>query len=139
MRFVSIHNETRSVQIAARAGMADSYWLRLRGLLGRPPLTHGEGLLITPCRAVHMLGMKYAIDVAFLDRDGRVVGVNPALQPGARSSWYRGARQALELPSGTLERSGTAVGDRLSITAIASESVSIADSQPSLKHATPHG
>lgn len=64
-----------------------------------------------------MKGMKYAIDVAFLDRDGRVVAVNPELQPGGRSGWHRRARHALELPAGILRETGTRVGDSLSIDA----------------------
>lgn len=115
MRYAKIRNETRDQEIATECGLADNFWLRLRGLLGRPPLTAGEALLITPCRAVHMFGMKYAIDVAFLDRGGRVVAIEPELQPGAKSGWYASARHALELPAGTLAGSGTEVGDLLSI------------------------
>ena len=115
MRQVRVENVTRRVRVADRVGVADTFFLRLRGLLGRPALVPGEGLLITPCQAVHMLGMKYAIDVAFLDREGRVVAVSPELQPGSRSGWHRKARHALELPAGVLRETGTTVGDALEI------------------------
>ncbi len=111
MRHVTVRNETRRVGLGSRVGVADNYWLRLRGLLGRPPLQPGEGLLITPCRAVHMMGMKYPIDVAFLDPDHRVVGVVDSLAPGRKSGWFRSARHALELPAGTLKATGTCEGD----------------------------
>jgi uncharacterized protein len=94
-----------------RIEVADRWWLRLRGLLGRPVLPAGEGLLLVPCSAVHMLGMRIPLDVAFLDPDGAVVAVYHALAPGARTSWHRAAARALELPAGTLQASGTGVGD----------------------------
>ena len=96
-----------------RIGVADRWWLRLRGLLGRPGLHQGEGLLLDPCRAVHMLGMQFPIDVAFLDRSGAVVAAYHALAPGGRTGWHRTATTALELPAGTLQASGTGVGDTI--------------------------
>jgi uncharacterized membrane protein (UPF0127 family) len=103
-----------------RIGVADRWWLRLRGLLGRPGLARGEGLLLDPCRAVHMLGMRFPLDVAFLDASGAVVAVYHALAPGARTSWHRAAAAALELPAGTLQASETGVGDMIVCTPEAS-------------------
>ena len=95
--------------------VADTWWGRLRGLLGRPPLKAGEGLLIVPCRGVHMFGMRYPIDVAFLDRAGRVVALCHRLPPGGRSPYVRAARSALELPAGTLAAAGITEGDMLTL------------------------
>ena len=58
-----------------------------------------------------MFGMRFALDVAFVARDGRVVALYPELPPGGRSRWHREAHAALELPAGTLARTGTRVGD----------------------------
>jgi uncharacterized membrane protein (UPF0127 family) len=93
--------------------VADRTWSRLRGLLGRPPLEEGEGLLIVPSRGVHMYGMKYALDVLLIDRERRVVATYPELEPGKRTPLLRQARYALELPAGTIEESGTMEGDAL--------------------------
>jgi uncharacterized protein len=60
-----------------------------------------------------MLGMRYAIDVALLDAERRVVSVHPGLRPGWHVAATRGARYALELPAGTLATTGTIRGDRL--------------------------
>src|SRR5688500_17609725 len=120
MKYVAVRNLTREKAVAERAVAADTFWLRLRGLHGRPPLEPGEGLLLTPCKAVHMLAMRYPIDVAFLDADGHVVGLNRALAPGSRSNWHRNARSALELPAGTLDETGTEAGDKMVITTPAS-------------------
>jgi uncharacterized membrane protein (UPF0127 family) len=111
MRLVEARNRARGTVLGARVQVADRWWLRLRGLLGRSGLAAGEGLLIEPCRAVHMSGMKFPIDVAFLARDGAVVALYPGLAPGARTAWHRGARRALELPAGTLAATGTREGD----------------------------
>jgi uncharacterized membrane protein (UPF0127 family) len=60
-----------------------------------------------------MYGMRFPLDVAFLDRKGAVVAIYPSLAPGFRTRWHRDAAQALELPAGALMESGTSVGDVL--------------------------
>ena len=100
-------NSVRGTVLGTRIGLADGWWTRLKGLLGRDRLEPGEGLLLRPCRAVHMLGMRMSLDIAFLDPDGRVVALYPELRPGGRTQWHGRAREALELPAGTLAASGT--------------------------------
>ncbi len=114
MRTVAVTNATRGRAIAERAGLADNVWTRLRGLIGRGRLEPGEGLVLKPCRAVHMYGMTYPIDVAFLDPDGAVVALYRELAPGARTRWHGSARAAVELPAGRLAETGTEVGDVIS-------------------------
>lgn len=113
MNHVGFTNVTRGRVLGTWISVADRWWQRLRGLLGRSPLSTGAGLLLQPCRAVHMFGMRYAVDVAFLDRRGSVVAVYHRLAPGQRSRWHKGAAYALELPAGTLAMTGTREGDRL--------------------------
>jgi uncharacterized membrane protein (UPF0127 family) len=60
-----------------------------------------------------MFGMRYPLDIAFLDSRGAVVASYPALRPGSRTRWHRRAVHALELPAGTLASSDTRVGDVL--------------------------
>ncbi len=111
MKYVRAVNAARGRVLGANIGVADRWWLRLRGLSGRADLAPGEGLLLRPCRAVHMTGMKFPLDVAFLDAGNRVVARYERLSPGARTRWHRGALAALELPAGTLEETGTMEGD----------------------------
>jgi uncharacterized protein len=111
VRYVRAVNRTRDCVLGERVGMADRWWLRARGLLGRRTLEAGEGLLLRPCRAVHMLGMAFPLDVAFLDPGGAVVALYHDLRPGARTRWHRQALDALELPAGRLTASGTVEGD----------------------------
>ena len=116
MKFVRITNPTRGTELGTHIRLAEWWWQRLRGLLGRPPLQPGEGLLLTPCRAIHMAGMKYPLDVAFLDRKCAVVALYFGIAPGKRTRWHASAHSALELPSGILETTGTQVGDTLRCT-----------------------
>jgi uncharacterized membrane protein (UPF0127 family) len=117
---IAIHNQDRDRTLGGRIRVADSWWTRARGLLGRT-LADGEGLLIRPCRAVHMFGMGYPIDVAFLDAESQVVATYAELRPGRMTRIHRSAEAALELPAGQLARTGTRVGDRLTIVSTLTE------------------
>src|SRR5690606_831737 len=79
-----------------RAGGA---WQRLRGLLGGPRLAPGQALWLDPCRAIHTAGMRYAIDVAFVDGRGRVVRIIHGLRPWRWACCWR-ARSVVEMAAG---------------------------------------
>jgi uncharacterized protein len=74
--------------------------------------------VLRPCRAVHMAWMSYPLDIAFLDDRGEVVATYQALAPGARTRWHSNAVDALELPVGTLARTGTVNGDTIVYTEV---------------------
>ncbi len=93
--------------------VADGYWTRLRGYLGRSEPSAGEGILLQPCRSVHMVGIRFALDIAFLDGDDRVVAAYSDVPPGWTTRSASDASSALELPAGTLVRTGTRPGDAL--------------------------
>jgi len=113
MKSVQIVNRTRDSVLGTRVGLADSWWQRVRGFLRRPQPKHGEGLLLSPCRAVHMVGMAYSLDILFLDRHGQVVAQYPDLKPGRSTAWHARAKYALELPQGTIMASKTQQGDHV--------------------------
>ncbi len=98
--------------IVPEARCTTNAWERLRGLLGRPALCSGQGLLIDPCPSVHTIGMSYALDLAFLDRQWRVLGTVRGLPP-LRFAGRADARATLELPPGALDAAGIAAGDVL--------------------------
>lgn len=104
---------TRGILLAEHVEVADSFWRRFQGLLGRDELPAGEGLLITHCSSVHTLGMAFPIDVLHLDGAGRVQAIVPAMQPWRLGPWVGGCAAVLELPAGA--SAVTRVGDRLDV------------------------
>jgi uncharacterized protein len=113
VKYLRAANPARGSILGTRIGLADRWWLRFRGLMGREALPAGEGLILRPCRAVHMRGMAFPLDVVFLDRSGAIVAAYHSIPPGARTRWHKAARDALELPAGTLTASRTALGDTI--------------------------
>ena len=111
MTRLEIRNETKRERLGTKVLWANRMLSRMRGFLMRPAPAEGEGLLLSPCNGVHMYGMKFPLDVLFISREGHVVSSFPNLEPGQRTPIQRGARHALELPVGTIRRSGTEVGD----------------------------
>jgi hypothetical protein len=107
----SLHGEGGR-RLLPRVWRASSAWERLRGLLGRAPLKADEALLIEPCSSVHTFGMRYPIDLAYLDRDGRVLRIVPRVRP-LRLSARPGARATLEMAPGAAEAIGLRAGQRL--------------------------
>jgi len=100
--------------------LADGFFKRLRGLLGRPGLDRGHGMLIRPSWSVHTAFMRFAIDVLFLDRELRVIAIERRLRPW-RAAAQRGAYSALELAAGEAERLKIEIGDRLAWGALGAE------------------
>jgi uncharacterized membrane protein (UPF0127 family) len=92
--------------------VADSPFLRMRGLLGRRELGADEGVLLRPAGSIHTFFMRFAIDAIFLDREGRVLRIADAVGPWHAAA-ARGARAVLELRAGEAARRGVAVGDVL--------------------------
>ena len=114
-----VHNLTRDAALADRADVADSFWRRLRGLLGRDGLEEGGGLVISPCTSVHMLGMRFPLDVLHLDRSGTVLRAIAGLRPGQFGPMVWRSHVAVELPAGTIAATGTVAGDRVALERVA--------------------
>jgi protein-S-isoprenylcysteine O-methyltransferase Ste14/uncharacterized membrane protein (UPF0127 family) len=113
-----MHRATAGGQLLAdRLRPAHTHWTRLRGLLGTKRLEPGEGLWIKPSNQIHMFGMRYALDLVFLDHTGRVLRLVYALAPNRISPRVAGAASVLELPAGTLARVRLAEGDLVEIDA----------------------
>ncbi len=117
------------VLVCDRCRVAESFYSRFVGLMGTLEMSEGEGLLITRCREIHMWWMKISIDAVFVKavecesgvqvkhlKAFEVVKLVPNLRPwrilpvGAR-----GATDTLELPAGTIVRTGMQRGDILCI------------------------
>lgn len=108
----AVYRDKQTQPIAEQVVFAQSYFVRLKGLLGRKRLESGEGLLLYPCSAIHCFGMRFAIDAVFLDKECRVAGLRENLRPGAIAS-VKGARCVLELKAGEINKHRIKVGERL--------------------------
>lgn len=85
---------------------------RMRGLLGRDRLDDDEALWIAPCNAVHTFGMRMAIDIVLLARDGAVLAVHGDVRPGRFRMHWR-ARTVVELAAGRAAALGLRAGQHL--------------------------
>jgi uncharacterized membrane protein (UPF0127 family) len=87
---------------------------RRKGLLGRDGLPGGAGIVIAPSNAVHTFFMRFAIDIVFLHRSGRVLKIRHRV-PARRMAVSATAHAVLELPAGAADESGLAVGQLLAL------------------------
>lgn len=110
-----VTNSTRHTVLVKRGQVASTPWSRLVGLLGRRQFQSGDGLLLRGEQAIHTLGMRFPIDVLYLDREHRVVRAVGAMRPQRIGPLVREARSVLELPVGTLAATLTREGDELFI------------------------
>jgi uncharacterized protein len=78
--------------------IAVGFRARLLGLAWLDAEEAGPGLVIPRCASVHTFGMRFAIDVWFLDAEAAPIEVRRAVPP-RRFVACRGARGVLELPS----------------------------------------
>jgi uncharacterized protein len=119
-RPTTARNVTRERVLAARLETAAGLWGKFMGLMGRSSLPIGGGLWLPASNGIHMMFMRFPIDAVFVGRPDAyghrpVVSVHHALRP-----WLgivplvRKADGVLELPSGTIRSTGTAVGDLIS-------------------------
>ncbi len=99
--------------LVQKVTVADSIWTRMRGLLGRDTLALQEALWITPCTSIHTFFMRFPIDVAFLDGQGRVIAFYPALRPWRLSGIHLRAAGVLEAAAGALQKAGVHEGEEL--------------------------
>ena len=120
MNVVLVNERTRE-RVANSVEIAATRKSRRRGLLGRERLDAASAMLLAPCAAVHTAGMRFAIDVVFVDRQGYAVKVVRDLRPW-RIALAAGARAVIEMPAGTLQCDRVLPGDRLYLAPTSAES-----------------
>ena len=112
MKLGALYRVSDNRCLVPRVWKTVSAFERMRGLLGRPPLSSGEGLLIESCNMVHTIGMGYALDLVFLNATGHVQKVVKDLKPLRFAGSLR-AKLSLELPAGTLSNLELRLGEQL--------------------------
>ena len=109
---VALMNERTHQPLALSVEIAATRTSRRRGLLGRDRLDEASAMVLAPCAAVHTVGMRFAIDVVFVDRQGYAVKVVRDLRPWRLALAPR-ARAVIEMAAGSLRWGQVLPGDRL--------------------------
>ena len=104
MRRVRVVNRTRGSLLAERAELADNYWTRFVGLMGRRELPSGTGLVLKPGGGIHMWFMRIPLDVVHVDKRDRVTHVLRGIKPWRFGPLFVGSKLAIELPVGARRR-----------------------------------
>ena len=100
----------RSQDTGIRVSITQTTCERMRGLLGRDSLSPDEALLLKRCGSVHTFGMRFPIDVLFLDRHERVVAIHHEVNKNRLLFSFR-ASQTLEMAAGVARKHAFTVGD----------------------------
>lgn len=103
-------NLSNGAVIGDKIQTAFSFWPRFKGLLGRQSLADGEGMLLYPCSSIHCLGMRFPIDIVFLNGEYQVLAIREKMMPGTLASCSK-AQYVLELSAGEISCHQIAVGD----------------------------
>ena len=110
---VRLKAERNGAAVAQRAHIARSWHQRMVGLLAHDKLPPDEAMIFPGCSSIHTIGMRFPIDVIFVNREWRIVSLQEGLGAGRLVLPVRGAWGVVETASGTLKRTGLQVGDRL--------------------------
>jgi uncharacterized protein len=118
----SLRRQADGLVVSSALEMADTFLARTRGLMGRARLAPEQGLWLEPCSSIHMMFMRFSIDVVFgkrrLEDDGvTILKVSSGVWPWIGLAFCIGADVAIELPAGRAEQLGLVAGDVLETTA----------------------
>jgi uncharacterized protein len=108
-----VTNARNQQLLATEVRLANTYFKRLFGLMGKPGLPTGAGLWIVPCNSIHSALMRFEFDAVFVDKDNQVLHLIHRMKPWGLSPMIKGAKAVLELPGGTLAALDIQPGDPL--------------------------
>jgi uncharacterized protein len=110
-------NRTRTTYLATDLVIARTHWSRFRGLMATDSsrFARGQGLWISPSHGIHTFAMRFAIDAVYLDRERIVIHIEEGLKPWRVAPVRVNAASVLEVPTGTIKDTLTAVGDQVDI------------------------
>lgn len=112
-----VFNRNRESFLGFRVAPADTWRIRLRGLLGRSGLAPDDGIWLVPSRGIHTFGMRFAVDLIYLDSANRVIYLVEHFSPFRISPIKRKCASILEMRTRAIYFSHTQIGDELLICA----------------------
>jgi uncharacterized protein len=102
-----------AIEIPMQIKAAHSWWTRLVGLLGTGSLADGHGLWLQPCGSIHTIGMRYKIDVVFLDKKNVIRKLAKRVSPFRFCLAPKATFSVVEFSAGAIERLGLQIDDQL--------------------------
>lgn len=115
MNHAKIVNLTKQKTVAEKAEVAETFFSRAKGLLGRKSFTSGEALVITKCGSIHMFFMRFPIDAVFVGADGCVKKIIKGIKPWHISPIVRGSSYVIEFPAGFVTDELVGIGDTIGL------------------------
>lgn len=97
--------------IIRNVDVASGFWERFRGLMFAQSIPDNYGLLIKPCNQIHMLNMKFPLDIIYLSEDNTVVSIDENMRPWTIGKTVKAAAGVIEVNAGTCARCGISTGD----------------------------
>ncbi len=95
-----IFNDKYSFELKVKS----SFLQKLRGLLGVQYLKENQGIILTKCKQIHTIGMKFPVDIAVLNREGQVIDFVSELKPGKIGRYYKEAYYIIELMTDNINK-----------------------------------
>lgn len=114
---MQLYNESKQAIILEKLTIADSFFKRLIGLLGKKEISADEGIFINPCKSIHTFFMKFPIDVVFLDKSQKVIFIQECIQPNKVTPFIKKSKTVIEMKGNKIKKDGIiSMGDYLKIT-----------------------
>lgn len=110
-----LYNSTKNMVLSNRLDVADTFFSRLKGLMGRPKLEADSAMLITRCNSIHTCFMKFPIDVIFVDKNFRVKSIQKNIKPWRFTAPVIGSKSVIEFSAGVFSENQVEVGDILNV------------------------
>lgn len=114
-RILCVYNQSRECFLGLRVTPADTIFARLKGMIGRLRLRSDEGIWVVPSNGIHTLGVRFPLDLIYLDNDCRVIELIEYFPTFRIAPLRIRASSVLELPPHTIYSSQTQKGDRILI------------------------
>jgi len=112
---MKIYNSTQNNTLADDAKVADNFFSRSVGLLSRKSISDGEALVIKPCCSIHTFFMKFPIDVIFVNRKNKIVGLHQNAPANVILPVYFSSHYVIELAAGQISAKNIQKGDIINL------------------------
>ena len=108
-----LYNATKDTVVLTELNIADSFFKRFIGLLGREYLRKGEGLMLVNCKSIHTFFMRFPIDIVFININHEIIYMKENVKPWRAVNFVKKAYATIEMPAGTIKDNSISNGDML--------------------------